>query len=270
MIGPHDRIALPDGVRPLGGGLHDHVRGCTIPVSGTGLEAVAGTSTPRGAARSLAARFAVDEGRVLRDVLLFCAQLNERLLLNVAPRGGAPVLAARWLRCVPLALPFGLPALPRRRWAIDTGSLCAIVRSAAPPLGRSTVRLLALGALVATVVLAAVGARSPALGAVVAGAAAAAVVVHELGHLVALRGVPACVVTRGLRVVVLHRPASRSRTRLVAAAGPAAGLALAAFALPAAVAMPSPESAAFALVPLVNALGLTTLTGDGRTLCGLS
>ena len=95
-------------------------------------------------------------------------------------------------------------------------------------------------------------------------------VVHELGHLVLLRGVPACVVVRGLRVSLLHRRLGPRREVGVALGGPGAGIALAAAALLAVELYPCVELAAVALVEAIQLLGLTTLTHDGRRVCAWS
>ena len=270
MIEAHDRIRVPDGVELRAGAIHDPVRAGSLPVNATGLVALA-ADTPAAAADALRDLSGVDPEVVLRDVLRFCSELNARLLLNVAPRGGGVILAWRWARRVPLLLPLGLlPRLPVGRSSVDTADLRALARTAAAPLARCAASIFATGAAVAAVLLTVLGVPSaPALAVSLGAAVASTVALHELAHLVALRGVPACLVTRGLRVAVVHRATSGPRTRLVAGAGPAAGL-LASAALLAVVALvPSSEGAAAACVALLNAFGLTVLSRDGRTLCGL-
>lgn len=270
MIGPNDRIALPRGLEARPDGLHDPVRGCTVPVNATGLRALERTTTPRDAAEALQGFYGVSYAQALDDVLRFCAALNARLLLNVEPRGGPAVFLVRWLRCLPLAIPFGLPTAVARRRVVDTRNGRSLVRSASKPLAGFALRLFLLATPAAVVALTALGVSPYALAPALGAAVGAGVAVHELGHLAALRGIHACVVTRGLRIAVLHRRASPRRTRAVAASGPAAGLALATGALLALASLPSAPVATFGLVVMLNAFGLTTLSRDGRTLCGLS
>jgi hypothetical protein len=111
---------------------------------------------------------------------------------------------------------------------------------------------------------------APTLFATLGIAIAAAVALHELAHLAALRGVPACIVVRGFRASVVHRAVSPRRTRAVAASGPAAGIALALCVVGLTCVRPSTEGGAAALVCFVNAVGLTVASRDGRALCGLS
>jgi hypothetical protein len=115
-----------------------------------------------------------------------------------------------------------------------------------------------------------VGVPSGRLAVAVGSAAALSIALHELAHLLALVRVPACVATRGLRVAILHRRAPPRRTALVAAAGPVSGLALAGLALAALAAWPTAEAVAIVSTFALNAFGLTVLTRDGRTLCGLT
>ena len=269
MIGPRDRLSLPVGVELREAALHDVVRPGSVPVNGTGL-AVLAASTPEEAAGELERRYGIDAGAALDDVLRFCAELNARLLLNVAPHGGRAALACRWVRRAPLVLPFGLlPTVPTTRRPVDTTGAYALARSASRALAPFTIVLLAAGTLVSTLLLAAVGVVAPALAVALGVGIAGTVLLHELGHLAALRGVPACVVTRGVRVAIVHRAVSRARARVVAASGPVAGLALAGCLVAALGATPSGELGAVSLVALLNALGLTVLSHDGRTLCGL-
>jgi hypothetical protein len=101
----------------------------------------------------------------------------------------------------------------------------------------------------------------------VALAVAGGVVAHELGHLLLLRGVPACVVIRGLHVSVLHRSLTRSREARVAAGGPAVGILLTAVTLLVVELWPTPELATVSLVQAGQLAGLTILTRDGRRVC---
>lgn len=263
MIAAHDRIALPTSVERRAGGVYDHVRGVTLPLNASGA-VIIDAPTPAAASRALRLGFAVDEERALADAIGFCAELNERLLLNVSPRRGAPAVTLRWLAHLPFMLPARrFPRVPARRRHVDTSSLRAIlftgVRATLP-----FALLVATGAfVVASLVLAGLGAASASTTLALGAAVGSGVVVHELGHLVLLRGVPACAVTRGARIWLLHRALERRREALVAAGGPTAALAVAALLL----ALPGLSATVAGLALSLHALGFTVLTGDGRTLC---
>lgn len=263
MIAAHDRIALPPSVERRADGVFDHVRGVTLPLNATGA-VIVDAPTPAAASRALQLAFAVDEERALADAIGFCAELNERLLLNVSPLRGAPALALRWVAHVPFMLPARtLPRVPARRRHVDTSSLRTVLATGV----RATLPfavLASVGALVvASLVLGGLGAASASTTLALAAAVGAGVVLHELGHLVLLRGVPTCAVTRGARLWLLHRALDRRREAFVAAAGPTAALAVAAMLL----ALPGLPATVAGLALSLHALGLTVLTADGRTLC---
>lgn len=269
MIGARDRLSLPDGVELHDDGLRDHVRGETFALNGTAV-ATLRSATPAAAARTVARVYAVDEPRALDDVLSFCALLNARLLLNVSARGGAIVVLWRRAARASLLAPHGLlPTALARRRAVDTTDVRAIVRSGLRALALPASSLGTVASLGFALALAAAGALSIAFALAVGVALAVAVVVHELAHLLALRGVPSCVVTRGGRVSVVHRASTPRRILVVAASGPVAGLLLASCLLGVMTLYPSAELGIAAAVLAANALGLTTCTQDGRTLCGL-
>jgi hypothetical protein len=263
VIAAHDRIALPQHVERRPEGVYDHVRGVTLPLNATGA-VIVDASTPAAASRALRLGFAVDEERALADAISFCAELNERLLLNVSPVQGAPAFALRWVTHLPFMLPARrLPRVPARRRHVDTTSLPAIlvtgVRATLP-----FALLAAVGSLVvALLILGGLGAPSVSASLALAAAIGGGVVLHELGHLVLLRGVPTCAVTRGARLWLLHRGVDRRREALVAASGPTAALVVAALLL----ALPGLPATVAGLALSLHALGLTVLTADGRTLC---
>lgn len=263
MISAHDRIALPTCVERREDGVYDHVRGVTLPLNTTGA-VIVDASTPAAASRALRLGFAVDEKRALADAIGFCAELNERLLLNVSPVRGATAFTLRWVAHLPFMLPARtLPRVPARRRHVDTSSprtiLVTGVRATLP-----FALLAAVGTLVvASLVLGGLGAASASTTLALAAAVGGGVVLHELGHLVLLRGVPTCAVTRGARLWLLHRAVDRRREAVVAAAGPTAALAIAAFLL----ALPGLSATVAGLALSLHALGFTVLTADGRTLC---
>lgn len=268
MIGPHDRLRLPAGVELRERALHDEVRTEVVPVNAAALVVLA-SETPAAAAEDLE-RHAGARGRALADVLGFCAQLNERRLLNVDVRGGPAGVAWRWLKRAPLLLPLGVaPRAPTRRRRLDTSDARAAVRSGMCALAAHTASLALVGGLGTASLLVILDAWSLGLAASIGLGLAAAVLVHELGHAAALIGVPACVVTRSLRCAVVHHVVSPRRTRVVAACGPCAGLALASTLVVCLHARPGTSLAAATTVALTNTVGLTVAARDGRTLCGL-
>jgi hypothetical protein len=264
VIAPHDRITLPSLVERRQDGLYDHVRGLTLPLNATGAVILA-TSTPMAASRALQVGFAVDGERALADAVGFCAELNERLLLNVSPRGGSPAVAWRWVTHLPFMLAARrLPRVPSRRRHVDTSSLYAILVTGV----RATLPFASWAAIctfvVASLLLGGLGAFSASTTLALAAAVGSGVVLHELGHLALLRGVPTCAATRGARLWLLHRAIDRRREAVVAAAGPTTALAAAA----ALLSMPGVSVNVAGLALSVHALGFTVLTADGRTLCG--
>ncbi|MDX6423573.1 MAG: hypothetical protein QOI67_1044 [Gaiellaceae bacterium] len=265
MIAPRDRIALPPLVERRAGGVYDHVRGLTLPLNATGA-VIVDAPTPAIAAHALQVGFAVDGERALADAVCFCAELNERLLLNVSPERWSSAFALRWFTHLPFMLPARrLPRVPARRRHVDTSSLHAILVTGV----RATLRFAASAAIgtfvVASIVLGGLGAFTASTTLALAAAVGGGVVLHELGHLALLRGVPTCAATRGARLSLLHRAIDRRREALVTAAGPTTALAAAATLL----ALPAPSATVAGLALSLHALGLTVLTADGRTLCAV-
>jgi hypothetical protein len=187
-------------------------------------------------------------------------------LLEIEPRGGKRRLALRWLVVAALLLPARVvPRVPARRRHVDTGGTIALLRSGSRSLLGPGAALGAGAGLAALLV-----ARRPLLALAVSLAVGIGLVVHELGHLVLLRGVPACVVVRGFRVSIWHRRLDPRREARVALAGPAAGIAVGAVSLLALELRPCAELAAPALLGAAQLLGLTMLTRDGRRACARS
>ncbi len=269
MIGPFDRVRLPEGVELRDGALVDVLRPSAVPVNPTALIAL-DARTPHEAAAALERRYGVDAEAALRDVLSLFAELNARFLLNVSPRWGVAAVAWRWLRTLPALLPVGrLPTTARARRSVDTSSARSLARTAPAALAPFVALLLAAGTTLSALLLTAFAVNAPTLFVTLGVAIAAVVALHELAHLAALHGVPACIVVRGFRASVVHRAISPRRTRVVAASGPVAGLALALCLVAVTCVQPSAEGAAAALVCFSNALGLTVVSRDGRTRCGL-
>jgi hypothetical protein len=262
MITPADRIAVAPGVRLTRAGLEDPVRGTTFTLNEC-ARVVVSAHTVADAAAALVRTFGAPTDVAFDDTTRFCMQLNERLLLEVAPRGGLLVVALRWLALVCRLAPLrALPRVPSHRRHVDTSTWRRLLRTGVWALAGPGFAVGVPAGLTALVVV-----HAPALGLAVALAVTAGVVTHELGHLALLRGVPTCIVVRCLRVSVLHRSLTPTHDARVAIGGPVAGLALTAVALLALELWPSPELATVALLQAAQLVGLTTLTRDGRRAC---
>lgn len=245
MIAADDRVSLPPGVELRGRTLVDSVRGVELPLNECAVLVLmrANGASVASLGAALAAAGACDG---LQDALSFCSALNARYLLNVeiglVPRAG------RRLRALAYGIVVHVP--PRR---VSAGSLHEVVRAVAPA-GATVAGLLAPLAL-----LGGVWTLAAAL------ATGAGIVLHELGHALALRGVPSAVVLHGLRPTLLHPRLGFVRTVAVATAGP---LLPALAALCASLAW---EPLALATAPVgAHALALTVFSPDGRNACGLS
>jgi len=241
VIEPEDRLELAPGVVLDGGTVVDRVCGARIPANETAALVLAHANGATVAELGeLLARAGAHDG--VRDARAFCAHLNRLLLVNVHVGRGA--LLRRRLA----GARFGMFLRPPLR-RIDARStlrvLCALV-----PVGAVFALLslpLAILAGVWTIPLPVGG----------------GIVLHELGHAVALYGVPRALVLDGLRPSVVHPQLGAVRTIAVAAAGPLAP-SLAALGLAAVI--PSAACAPLA----AHALALTVLAPDGRNACGLS
>ena len=258
MIDGGDRIALPVGVTARDGALVDDVRGCVLPLNATGRAAI-GASTPDEMAARLAQAYGVDRETARRDALRFCCDLNARALLNV------DVGIARWFLAA-FAMR-GLPVPVVRRKPLATQTVCASLRTGVIAILWPVVGLCAVTSIACALALSLAGPVDLALVASLGVAGAAGVLVHELGHVVALRGVPACLLVRGLRVSVLHAACSEVRTKVVAACGPSSALVAAACALALLAVTRAPIVAPCVLLLAAHASGFTVATKDGRTLC---
>lgn len=270
MIGRRDRIELPDGVELCGEEIVDHVRGATVRLNETATRLVADLQARSiaDAAGAIARDVGVSVGQVETDATRLCAELNNRLLVNIRRGGGLRFLAARWLSLALLLLPLSsLPSLPYRRYPVLRGTALTRALSVVRTLAlRSFVLGCVSGVALALLLIGsglAVVALPIALLATVALTIAAPV--HELAHVLALRRAPCFLVVRGLRMAVVH---NAGRSALVAVAGPASGIALA---IPALALTPVlPEAAFLSIVLSGQLLGLTVLGKDGRNACGLS
>lgn len=242
MIEPDDAIELAPGVTLRDGSLVDSARGEAIPLN-------------HSASVVLAARTIAAAGKALEragaangtgEALAFCGRLNTLALLNV--RIGVAARTRRRLA----AFRYGIVLhAPLRR--VHAPGPVAVARVVAAPATLLTIALLPATALAGTV------------GLGVAVVTGAGIVLHEVGHALALRGRTYALVLDGLRPALLHERLTGLRRVAVATAGP---LVPALTALALAVAF---RPAAPMLAPLAaHALGLSILAEDGRNACGLS
>ena len=264
VIAAHDRIALPPSVERRA---ERRVRPRSrrhAPAQRDGRGDRRRVDARSSLARA-SARYAVDEERALADAIGFCAELNERLLLNVSPRarrvrarsalGRAPAVHAR---CANAAATFRHVAVTSTRAhcgpIVVTGIRATLPFALATALGAFVVAALVLGGLgaasaSATLALAAAvgGRRDPPRARPPRVAAWSA---HVRGH---ARRADSGFCTDGSTRAAKRssRPAGR-RPRLRS--------------LPCAR---TARSAGDRRRPgaLLHALGFTVLTADGRTLC---
>jgi hypothetical protein len=259
VIKPRDRIELAPGVTLDGSDLVDAIREVRVRLNETAVAALS-RRTPEEMAQALCGRFEVDCDRARADVIVLCARLNAALLANT--RVPSLRLLGRWLWFVLMLAPLRqLPRWPPRRRAVQTTTSIRAFVSVA----RGTACVAACVSAATALPLAAAGALRFAFA--VGLGAGVGVVLHEAGHAIALRGVPAALIVRGFRVSLLHPQLDASRERAVAAAGPLAAVAggVAVFGL---VQAGAPAAIApAALVCGLHAVGLCVLGTDGRKLC---
>jgi hypothetical protein len=261
LICANDRIELPPGVSVKGSELVDEIRGVRVQLNASAAVALH-ESTPALMAEALCRSFSVERQRADVDALTLCARLNVALLANV--RVTTSRLLVRWLLDALMLAPLRrLPRWPARRRAVRTSSVVGALST----VGRGTAGAAAAVALGTALPLAAVGASMVAVAAGVA--AGAGLVLHEVAHAVALRGVAAALIVRGVRVSLLHPRLDARREGAVAAAGPLAVVAAALVALAGVHASANTVAAPIPVVFALHALGLTVLGCDGRKLCAV-
>ncbi|MFN0152795.1 MAG: PqqD family protein [Gaiella sp.] len=263
MLALDDRLCLAPCVTLAANGVADEVQDRMWPVNATArlvlASAETGETLNQVVERVVAAHGVLRE-TAERDVLVFAWALNRRYLANVRPAKG---YLRRRLRLALRLLPAGVlpPGRVVRRPVCPGGGLARAL---------SMVRALGPRASLVTGVAAlplVQGLSDPAVAIGVASSAGAGIVLHELGHALALGRRPAAVVLAGLRVLVLHAKLLPAVRRRVAVAGP--GLVVGT-GLVAAVCAETTGSLALALCSatwLGHAVGLTVLTNDGRNAC---
>jgi hypothetical protein len=271
MLALEDTIALPAGVRLERDAVVDTLRRARYPVNATATFVLARAGRPLGdVAAELSCTYRLEPERARQDVLAFSLHLNRCLLANIH-RGGSAAgrVAALAMLALRLAPAGRVPAPLARRAPLDTSSPLRALYSAGAALRRRMVVLWLVGALL-TVQLAVLATPS-AGGAVVVlpTALALGVALHEAGHAAALAGVSAALVLAGPRTYVVHAPVGPARRRWVGAAGPALPAALGVLLVAGASRFAAVGAAVGGCVLAGHAAGLTNLTGDGRSACGL-
>lgn len=273
MVSLADAIRLPRDVRLNAGALEDGVRGERYAINETGALVLELAGEPLTvAADTVAHRWDLPLERARADVLGFAWVLNRALLANIECGSGRfAALRLRLLLTLRL-LPAGVVPPPRvTRYPLDTTTA---FRAAVSTLRATSRRGFALG-VVAALAAMHLGAVAGASHAIVEPSLALGVsvglglMVHEAVHAALLRGVPAALITRGLRTYVLHPSVEPRRAALVGLVGPAvpalAGVVCAVVSTIAA----SPSLAVLACPLGAHALSLTVAGRDGRAACGL-
>lgn len=255
--------------------LHDDLSGSVIRINAVGrrvVELCDGTSTLGAVVRAVAEQFGVDRDRVLPDVLAFLESAERLGLIRVRRDLWARVSPAALLHRALHLLSLQATRTERRRYpATAYGCAAATLRATRLPLAL---------ALVTAPLMAYVIVVQPTLGPATAAVAAAvplAVVVfvqttiwlHELGHLLALPGEArrhAYFTARPLTVTMSFDATSAVNRRLLAIAGPFAGVVACVLASVALTLVDLPDGATTG--PLLVALGhlgsLTPWAQDGR------
>jgi len=269
MLSPKDVLILPVGVRHEPGLLIDDVRGRSYALNAAGDQVVEneGRELARAIDR-LAVRWGLEPGDAERDALAFTWALNAALLANVRRAGGRLERLARWLLLAFRLVPLGIaPPLLKRRYPLETRNLRATIASTASATVRHAVLVLLATVLALLPLGAGAGSRSLAAVGILGAAAGLGVVCHELGHVLGLRGVPAALVTSGLRISVLHPLERGRRASIVALLGPALPGAAAVIATSLALETGSTLGATAACPLGMHVLTATIAGRDGRAAC---
>lgn len=269
MLSASDVLTLPAGVRHEPGLLVDEVRGRSFVLNTAGELVVVneGHDLARAIDR-LSRRWQLDPADAERDVLAFAWALNAALLANVRRVGAPHVRLARWLALALRLVPLGIaPPLLRRRHHLETRSGPGAIASTLSGTARHACLVGLLTGIALLPLLAGSGSRGLAAWGAVGVAAAVGVVGHELGHVLGLRGIPAALVTTGLRLSILHPLEGGRRAAIVALLGPSIP-AVAAVGLTSLALGTGSALAAAASCPLgAHALTATIAGRDGRVAC---
>ena len=271
MTASRAQASLAPGVTISDGRLHDPVRGRSWPLNDTGSRILAALpATVDEAARSLSDGTGRPLPRAQAQTAQFLALLNSRLLVNLPSN---ELHRARQLLTVTLPTLLAGRLVPavhvvQRRTHLDTSSAVRILVGTVRGLAHPVLRMSVVAALGLSAVFGALGVYDATVPLTMGAALGIGVLVHEAGHAVTLVGTPAALGVKGMRPFVLHPPqVGSTRTSLTAAAGPTAGLVLAALLLVPAHLLSSGPLALLALITASQGLGLTCLASDGRRAC---
>ena len=271
MIAETDTLSLAPGVALEDGRLADAIRGASWPLNGSGAFILCRTGRPVGQiVCELTDTFALPLETARDDVLRFAWHLNTLALVNVEREGSVPRRLADWILLATRLAPAGaVPVGLARRRALDTRSVLRAITSGLTATLSRVVAIAAVSTILALQLSAVSGAPTLVVPLVLGIATGVGLGLHEAAHVVALRGVPSALVTRGRRTFVLHAAVSPSRRSLVALAGPLAVSTLGVALVLAGAALGTPGVTIAGCPLAAHALALTIVAGDGRVACGL-
>lgn len=269
MLTLDDILILPGGVSVDERALADEVRGESFALNAAGAVVVACQGRPLGdAAAELRERFGLAREQAERDVLSFAWLLNRALLANIVRPGRPPLALVRFLAVAVRLLPLGIvPPMLNRRQHLDTATAGRVARgtlAAAAP--RSLVATVG-GLFLSAPLLPGDGGASVGSWLALGAAIGVGVALHELGHALALEGLPAALVTSGLALSILYPRSTRRRVAAISLAGPALPAAIALLLATVALAIGVPLVATIACPLAAHALTVTLAGRDGRTVC---
>ena len=269
MLSPGDVLELPPGVRLAGDALVDDVRCESFALNAAGQDVVLAGGLPLAdAVDAFRRRWGLSHQQAERDVLAFAWVLNRVFLANVRRRRSRVRRAGEWLRLSARLLPLGIaPPVLNQRYDLDTSSCRRALVGAVGAVWRGCVVVTFVSLLASLPLLMIMRWSTVEIGTVVATATGLGVACHESGHALALRGIPAALVTSGLVVSVLHAPAGRRRAAVVGLLGPALPAAVAALATTVALHCESSLVAIAACPFAAHALTVTLAGRDGRSVC---
>lgn len=271
MIALDDRASLPPDVACVGSHLRDEALNAEYPLSGSTpmlLELLMAGRTLREVADAVAGRFDQPVPRIRQDLVGLVFRLNQAQLLNIDPPQGLGTRIKRALVKFVISCRMGrrFPVLTRRYGingrtpATIAISIAAVVlRVKAPQWLTLAAVSIGGGILFALPLL-------PMLLALEA-AVIATMVAHETGHALAARrwnGGCFLIASRWGPLAVVHRPGDRDA--LTNAAGPAAGTVCGLLILGVALSTQSLMLSIGAIPAVLNLLGFTVLSRDGRLL----
>ncbi len=271
MLDLRDRVELAEGVVVEAGAVHDTVLGGRRPGNAAAMVVLSQLGgTIEEAAVALTRAFGITLEQARDDALAFVWDLNRALLVNVHRGRGRLESAIGWaLLAIRLAPAGVLPAPVARRYPLETVTWPRVIATCCSALVRRVVVIAVTVTVVVEHLVLIAGGGSSGTAITVGSASALGLLTHEMAHAAMLRGIPAALVTAGLRTYVSHPVVLPARRTAVAIGGPLAptviGVLLASVSLQ--VGSPCLALAAFPLA--CHALSLTVIGSDGRVACGL-